>query len=140
QMPTGNMVTLTATSTANPAASATQAVTITSSLSGPALSGNVLAGSLPVAGATVEMFSAGNTGYGSAATPLVISNIGGDTVTTASDGSFAIPAGYACPSLNSLLYLVALGGQPGGSNSPTNPQLGLMTALGPCSNLSSSVP
>ncbi len=140
QMPTGGTVTLTATSTANPAASATQAVTITSSLSGPALGGNVLAGSLPVAGATVELFSAGNTGYGSVATPLVISNNGGDTVTTASDGSFAIRAGYTCPSLNSLLYLVALGGQPGGSNSPTNPQLGLMTALGPCSDLSGSVP
>ncbi len=139
QMPTGSTVTLTATSTGNPTASATQVVTITSNLSGPALSGTVQAGSLPVSGATVELFSSGNTGYGSAATPIVFSN-GGNTVTTASNGSFAIPAGYTCSSLNSLLYLVALGGQPGGPNGPTNPQLGLMTALGPCSNLSSSAP
>jgi len=139
QMPTGNRVTLTATSTAKPAASASQAVTITSNLSGPVLSGIVQAGSLPVSGATIELFSAGNTGYASAASPLVISG-NGDTVTTAAGGSFAIPAGYTCPSLNSLLYLVALGGRPGGPNVPTNPQLGLMTALGPCGNLSSSVP
>lgn len=139
QMPTGSTVTLTATSTANPAAGATQAVTITSNLSGSALSGKVQAGSLPVSGAAVELFSAGNTGYGSASSPVVISN-GGYTVTTASDGSFTIPAGYVCPSLDSLVYLVALGGRPGGANSPANAQLGLMSALGPCSSLSSSVP
>jgi hypothetical protein len=91
-----------------------------------------------VSGASVELFAAGNTGYGSASSPLVISN-GGNSVTTANDGSFAIPAGFTCPSLDSLLYLVALGGQPGGPQAPTNPQLGLMTAIGPCSNLSASV-
>jgi len=137
QMPSDGKVTLTVTSTANPSASSTQTVTITSDLSGPALAGKVLVGSQPVSGASVELFVAGNTGYGSASTPLVISN-GGDSVTTASDGSFAIPEGYSCPSLNSLLYLVALGGQPGGPQGPTNPQLGLMTAIGPCSDLPSS--
>jgi hypothetical protein len=140
QNPTGGTVTLTATSTGNPTASpATQTVTITSNLSGPALTGTVQAGNLPVSGATVELFSAGNTGYGSAATPLVISSGGGNAVTTGSNGSFAIPAGYTCPSLNSLVYLVAIGGTPQGQATP-NAQLGLMTALGPCSDLNSSVP
>lgn len=139
QLPTGGTVTLTATSTANPAASATQVVTIASSLAGPALSGKVQVGNLPVSGATVQLFAAGNTGYGSTATPLVIGN-GGSSVTTASDGSFSIPAGFACPSLNTLLYLVALGGRPGGPEAPANLQLGLLTAVGPCSNLSGSVP
>jgi hypothetical protein len=137
QMPSGGTVTLTATSTANPSASATQAVAISSTLGGAALSGKVMAGSLPVSGATVQLFLAGNTGYGSAATPLVISN-GATSVTAASDGSFAIPAGFVCPNFNSLVYLVALGGNPGGSQSPPNPQLGLMTALGSCVGLNSS--
>ncbi|MGO9336289.1 MAG: hypothetical protein ACLPY1_02155 [Terracidiphilus sp.] len=139
QMPTGGTVTLTASPTANPTAGESQIVTISNSLTGPALSGKVQAGNLPVSGATVQLFAAGNTGYGSAATPLVISG-GGSSVTTASDGSFAIPAGYVCPSLDTLLYLVALGGQPGGPQGPTNPQLGLMNAIGPCSNLNGSVP
>lgn len=138
QVPTGGTVTLTVASTANPSASSTQVITITSSLNGPALSGKVQVGSLPVSGASVQLVAAGNTGYGSASTLLVISN-GGNNVTTGSDGSFTIAGSYTCPSLNSLLYLVATGGQPGGPQRPTNNQLGLMTAIGPCSNLNSSV-
>ena len=138
QTPTGGTVTLTAASTADPAAGAAQVVTITSNVTGPALSGKVQVGNLPVSGASVELVVAGNTGYGSASSPLVISN-GGNSVTTASDGSFTIPAGYTCPSLDSLLYLVALGGRPGGPQGSTNPQLGLMTAVGPCSILNGSV-
>ncbi len=137
QMPSGGTVTLTAMPTANPAASASQVVTISNNLTGPALSGKVQAGNQPVSGATVQLFAAGNTGYGSAATPLVISN-GSSSVVTATDGSFAIPAGFVCPSLNTLVYLVALGGNPGGPQGPANPELGLMTALGPCSGLNSS--
>ena len=141
QLPTGGAVTFTVTSTASPSASATQAVNIssnTSGLNGVALSGTVRAGNLPVSGAAVELFAAGNTGYGSVASPLVISN-GGYSVTTASDGSFAIPAGYTCPSMYSLLFLVATGGTPQDA-AHANSQLGLMTALGPCSGLNNSVP
>ncbi|MGA9673652.1 MAG: hypothetical protein WBQ94_30955 [Terracidiphilus sp.] len=139
QIPTGGTVTLTATSTGTPTASGSQVVNITNNLTGPALSGKVQVGSLPVSGAKVQLFSAGNTGYGSAATPLVISN-GGSSVTTANDGSFSIPAGFTCPSLNTLVYLVALGGQPGGPQAAANPQLGLISAIGPCSNLNGTVP
>lgn len=140
QSQTGSTVTFTVTSTANPSASATQIVNITNNttgFSGVALNGKVQAGNLPVSGASVELFAAGNTGYGSAATPLVISS-GSTSVTTASDGSFAIPAGYTCPNAYSLLYLVATGGTPQGVTN-ANAQLGLMTVLGPCGNLNDSV-
>jgi hypothetical protein len=147
QAPSGGLtVTITAASTAAPSASASQAIAITNSgnFTGVALTGKVLAGTMPVSGTTVQLYQAGNTGYGSAAAPLTFSN-GANSVTTASDGSFTIPAGYTCTFLTSsgssqfgLLYLVATGGTPSGRKSP-NGQLGLMTALGPCGNLNSSV-
>jgi hypothetical protein len=138
RIPTGGTVTVTATSTAQPSTAASQAITITSNLSGTALSGSVQVGKLPVSRATVQLLVAGSTGYGSAAQPLVISN-GGTSVTTGNDGSFSISAGYTCPSLNSLVYLAALGGAPG-AQGQVNPQLGLITALGPCGNLNASAP
>jgi hypothetical protein len=150
-VPNSGTVTVTVTSTgdkiahpSNPA-SAASVITITddtSGVTGVALSGVVQAGNLGVTGAEVQLFAAGSTGYGSASTPLVISN-GSTTVTTGAGGSFTIPAGYTCPSQTSELYLVALGGAPAGVKFPPgqagNAQLGLMTALGPCSNLNSSV-
>jgi trimeric autotransporter adhesin len=57
------------------------------------------------------------------------------TVTTGNDGSFTITSLYSCNSAT-LVYLTAVGGNPGiGSN---NPNLALMTALGPCSSLTPS--
>lgn len=151
QMPTGGTITFTVTSTANPSASASHNVTIinsTTGFSGVALSGTVRTGNLPVSGASVELFEAGNQCYGSAYgagtcpssnDPLVLPGQTQTTsVATASDGSFAVPAGYTCGSANSLLYLVATGGTPQGVAS-ANQQLGLMTALGPCGSLNSSV-
>jgi hypothetical protein len=134
-VPTGGSVTFTVASTATPSVTAEQSVTITANLTGEALTGKVIVGSLPVVGAQVQLYQAGNGGNGSAAFPLVISN-GGNTVTTDQNGNFAIPAGYTCGSQNSLLYLIALNGNPGGAG--TNNQLGLMTALGPCASLNSS--
>ena len=146
EVPTSGTVTITVTSTAdetahpsNPA-SAAAVITITNNsygVTGVALSGKVQAGSLPVSGASVLLFVAGSTGYGSASSPLVISN-SSTIVTTGTDGSFSIPAGYTCPAQTSELYLVALGGAPGSAKN--NSQLGLITAIGPCSNLNSSVP
>jgi hypothetical protein len=146
QAPTGGTVTITVASTATPSASALQAITITNNgnFTGVALKGTVSAGNLPVSGASVQLYQAGNTGYGSAAAPLTLSN-GANSVSTGNDGSFTIPAGYTCTFAASsgssqfgLLYLVATGGTPSGQKSP-NGQLGLMTALGPCGNLNSSV-
>ena len=143
--PAGGTVTITVASTSTPTAIAAQAVTITNNttFTGVSLTGKVLAGSLsgglPISGASVQLYQAGNTGYGSAANPLTITPTGGFSVATASDGSFTIPSGYTCSPANTLLYLVAIGGTPRGLSSP-NGQLGLMTALGPCSNLNSLVP
>ena len=137
--PTGGTVTIAVASTATPTASAAQIVAIanTNNFTGVALTGKVTAGSLPVSGATVQLYQAGNTGYGSASAPLTLAN-GANSVSTASDGSFTISAGYSCSSASALLYLVATGGTPSGQKSP-NGELGLLTALGPCSNLNSSV-
>ena len=134
-------VTSTGDKTANPSnpASASQVIAMvdqTAGVTGVALKGVVQAGNLAVAGASVQLFATGSAGYGSAGAPLVISN-GSTLVTTGADGSFSIPAGYVCPAQTTELYLVALGGAPGGVKN--NPQLGLMTAVGECSNLNSSV-
>jgi Chitobiase/beta-hexosaminidase C-terminal domain len=95
------------------------------------LSGAVLSGSSPVVGAQVQLYAAGQSGYGSAGTPLL-----GAPVTTDASGAFTV--NYNCPaSPGDLVYLVAVGGNAGaGSNSG----LALMTALGPCGALNGTTP
>jgi hypothetical protein len=140
QVPSTNSgaVTITAASHVTPSVSLTQQITITADLTGTAFSGTVMAGNLPVAGASVQLYAASSSGYGTQALPLVISN-GASSVSTGSNGGFTIPSGYTCQSQNTLLYLVATGGTVQGQSAP-NAQLGLMTALGPCSNLNSTAP
>ena len=92
---------------------------------GPSFTGTVMSGTLPVDGATVQMYAAGNTGYASAAT-LVSST----AATTGSDGSFTLS--YNCPAAGGdLLYIVATGGHTG-SNTASNSGLSFMAALGSC--------
>lgn len=95
--------------------------------------GIVRASTQPVAGASVYLYAAGTSGYASASVPIFNPSTAA-FATTDSSGNFTIPAGYACPDLASQVYLVALGGQVGTTD--PNPNLGLMTALGSCSNLS----
>jgi hypothetical protein len=119
-------------------ATATAAVSITSAAppAGVPLSGFVMAGTTqPVSGATVSLYAAGTSGYSSASSLLDIS-WGATQVLTGANGQFTIPAGYACPSQSSQMYLVAIGGNAGGG---INPNLAMMTALGPCGGLSSAV-
>jgi hypothetical protein len=100
------------------------------SMEGAAFKGHVMGGQQPISGATIQLYGAGSTGYGSAATPLVAS-----TIKTGSDGSFFIPAGaYTCTSGSQLVYLTATQGDAGSGN---NPNLALLAALGPCSGISS---
>ncbi len=139
EMPGSGTVTIKATATVNKSATTSATVSIaneTTGFTGVALNGVVQTGTLPVSGASVQLYAAGSTGYGSASTPLVI-NSGSTIVTTGTDGSFAIPAGYTCPLPSTELYLVALGGVSGGAKA--NAQLGMIAALGPCSNLNSTV-
>jgi streptogramin lyase len=89
-----------------------------------------MAGSQPVSGATVQLFAAGNAGYGSAGTALLTS-----ALTTNGGGGFTVPAGYACLGSSTQVYLIARGGNPGGSGSGNNSSLGLMAALGRCGSI-----
>jgi hypothetical protein len=116
-------------------ATAVSTITLTAAPAGPELHGSVQAGTLPVVGASVYLYAAGVSGYASASSPVYNPSTAA-FATTDSSGSFTLPAGYTCPALTSQVYLVALGGQVGASG--VNPSLGLMTALGPCSNLSST--
>lgn len=87
-----------------------------------------MGGQQPVAGVTLQLYQAGTTGYGSAATPL------GPTVQTTSAGNFNLPS-YTCAA-GSQVYLVGMGGQPIAAtmSSPavTNNNLALMVGLGTC--------
>ncbi|MGA9063249.1 MAG: hypothetical protein WB341_16505 [Terracidiphilus sp.] len=96
------------------------------------LKGNVMGGQSPISGATVQLYAAGSSGYGSGAQALLT-----PALTTDANGNFTIPNGsYTCPLSNPETYIVATGGNPGvGSN---NPAITLMAALGPCDALSSS--
>ena len=95
--------------------------------------GNVSGGREPVSGATMQLYAVGTTGDGSAATPLLTSE-----VTTDANGDFNITDMYTCPSPSTLVYITATGGNPGLPAGMNNPSLSLMAALGPCGNLSAS--
>jgi len=102
--------------------------TYTVSAAGPQLSGKVMSGTKPVNGAQVQLYAAGQSGYGSNATAL------GSAAATDSSGAFTVS--YSCPaSPGDLVYLVATGGDTG---SGANSALEMMTALGPCGGLTSA--
>lgn len=95
--------------------------------------GVVHGGQQPVSGATIQLYAVGTTADGSAATPLLT-----PSVVTDANGGFSITGLYHCPSVSTLVYLVASGGNPGLAVSTNNTALALMTALGTCGNLSAS--
>jgi len=104
------------------------------------LTGLVHGGRQPIIGATVKLWAAGNTGYGSTATVL-------QTTTTDSNGNFSFHTGggatYSCPATNSAtesqsIYITASGGQP--TTGITNSSAALMLALGDCSTVLAANP
>jgi len=107
--------------------------TVGMSSPGHALRGQVNGGQQGVNGATIQLYAAGDTGYGSAATSLLTT-----AVTTNPAGSFSITGDYMCPSASTQVYIVATGGNPGLSPGTNNTALAMMAALGPCGNLTSS--
>ena len=109
---------------------------------GVQFSGRVHGGQQAITGASVYLYKAGTSGYGSAATSLLNSSVltnnpgnsGQDTnnnyyVTTDSNGNFVITGDYSCSSTD-LVYLLVVGGDP--SPGTANPDLEMMAALGPC--------
>ncbi|MDR3736219.1 MAG: hypothetical protein P4L10_11860 [Acidobacteriaceae bacterium] len=116
------------------------------------MSGTVHGGQQPISGATIKLYVAGSTGYGSAGTELLGSNVvttsdgsgvvnsnanAGNANNTLAKGRFIIDNDYTCPTINSLVYIVATGGDPGvgGIN---NTAITLVTALGKCGNLNTN--
>jgi len=97
--------------------------------SGIAISGQVLAGRKPLAGATVQLYAAGATGNGS--TPTQLSSAATDTT-----GAFTIAASYTCPAASSQLYLAARNGALASAGS--NSAITLITPLGRCNSLPAS--
>jgi len=96
-----------------------------------AIKGQVLGGQQGVYLSTIQLYSVGNTGNGSAASPLI-----SQSVKTDQYGSFGITGDYTCPSATTQVYIVATGGQaiPG----TNNPALVMVDALGSCGNLTSA--
>ena len=94
-----------------------------------AFNGKVMTGSVPVIGATVNIYAAGQTGNGSAPTLL-------STQTTSATGTFSVPATFICPYSNSVLYAVSTGGiagvNPGGQ---VNTGRVLAAVLGTCNSI-----
>jgi hypothetical protein len=97
---------------------------------GASFTGKVMAGSQPVSGATVQLYAAGSSGYGSAGTALLSS-----AITSNSAGVFTVSAGYTCPNSSSQVYLITKGGNPGLSGTVNNSSLKLMTAMGSCGSI-----
>ncbi len=99
------------------------------------IEGHFKSGSLPVAGVTVQLYAAGNSGYGSAYQYTSgVSLLGANAITTDASGTFKLAGMYTCPSASTLVYLVGTGGS-SISGQPANPNLGMMAALGPCGTL-----
>ncbi|SEF78848.1 hypothetical protein SAMN05421819_1213 [Bryocella elongata] len=104
----------------------------TTAITGAKLKGSVHGGQQPISGAAIHLYAAGVTGYGAAATDLL--NV---TVTTASDGSFNFPSSaYSCIA-GQQLWIVAIGGQPGGV-AGVNTGAANMAALGDCASINDS--
>jgi hypothetical protein len=95
--------------------------------------GLVHGGQQPVTGATIQLYTVGTAGDGSAATALL-----SPAAVSDANGGFNISGKYTCPSASSLVYIVASGGNPGLPPGTNNAALSLMAALGPCGNLSPS--
>ena len=98
---------------------------------GVSFSGKAMAGTQPVANATVQLYAAGTTGNGSQGTALLMSPL-----TTDSSGAFTVPAGYSCPAASSELYIVIRGGAIG--SAANNTAIALASAIGSCNQIAQS--
>ncbi len=108
----------------------------TTAQSGVAISGGVHGGQQPVGGAKVYLYAAGTGGPGAASRSMLAAP---GYVTSGADGSFSITGDYTCQP-GDMVYLVALGGNPGLAANTNNTKLALETGLGACSALTSSTP
>lgn len=99
------------------------------------IGGTVRGGQETISGSLIQVYAAGTTGNGSAATPLISKE-----VRTDSSGNFDLTGLYTCPSSDSIVYIVAQGGNPGLAPGTNNSSIALLAALGPCGTLTSATP
>jgi YVTN family beta-propeller protein len=98
-------------------------------VSGIQVQGTVFGGQQPIVGAAIHVYAASTSAYAGTNTDLLTS-----AVTTVAGGSFSIASKFTCTT-GQQIYVVANGGNPGSTQ--VNPQIGLMTALGPCEGIGS---
>jgi len=94
------------------------------------IGGRVHGGQQPVVGATIGLYRAGTSGFGSGATQVLT-----QAVTTDSNGYFTITGLYSCNATDDQMYLVATQGNPGLGAGGNNPALTMVAALGNCGDL-----
>jgi hypothetical protein len=121
---------------------ATSAATVVTASHGVTLNGRVHGAQQPVTGSAIYLFAAGATGYNGPSTSLLAGVStdanGNGYVLSDSNGSFTITGDYTCPSAATQVYVAAVGGNPGLGAGKSNPNLAMMTALGPCGSLTPS--
>jgi hypothetical protein len=98
---------------------------------GVSFRGTATAGKQAIVGATIQLFTAGTTGNGSAPTALLAT-----ALTTDANGAFTVPATYSCSAAASEIYIVATGGSVG--NAAANAAITLAAALGACNQITAS--
>jgi trimeric autotransporter adhesin len=95
------------------------------------ISGGVHGGQQPISNAVIQLYTVGTSGDGSSATPLLT-----QIVKTDQNGNFSLSPGgvplYSCTSAT-MVYVTAIVGDP--SPGISNPNIAQMTALGPCTAL-----
>jgi hypothetical protein len=110
------------------------------------MSGVIHGGQFPIYNATVNLYAAGTTGYGRGATLLATTTTdqqGGFQFTKLATGTAGSGASWSCPTSNPdpQIYITAIGGNTQGTGTTTtnNSASALMTAIGPCSTVSTSM-
>ena len=114
------------------------------------LRGIAMGGEQPITDAAIHLYEVGTTGDGSAATDLLGANVvttsdgtgsmnsnanAGNDDNQLSAGSFMITGDYTCPTASTLVYLAAVGGNPGAGTNNVQEQI---VALGDCGTLAST--
>jgi hypothetical protein len=93
-------------------------------------SARISGGIQPISNGSIQLYTPGTNGYGSASTPLL-----NQPVTTDANGFFSLTGDFSCPSATSPVYLVATGGNPGLAPGTNNSAIALMGLLGQCGSL-----
>jgi hypothetical protein len=120
----------------------TATLTLTLTVTAVVFQGQVLSGQQFVSGATIQLYTVGSTGNGSAATPMLVAPVFTNTI-----GRFNLDGNYTCGQSSSgaaiasgsnQVYLVATGGGTSTTSVSGNSALIMVVAVGPCTNLPST--